>query len=279
MAAEGATKTDFHHRGDRAGWGYNHSSCLSCTQCLSGMDTYCESRAMYGDADLDQGSLSTHYIGRESFLFHIPDNMPNEIAAPLMCGGATVFNALTLHNIKPMDRVGIIGVGGLGHLAIQFAAKMGCETVVFSGSDSKKEEAKGFGASEFYATKGFKSADELLKAMGGKKLDQLMVTTSHVPDWDMWLPIIRNGGILCPVSVSPGKFEIPYTPLIMQGLIVWSTLVADRLTHRKMLEFAARHGVKPVIQKFKFGKEGIEEAFKVLEGGKMRYRGVLVMEG
>lgn len=243
------------------------------------MDTYCEQRAIYGAADLDQGSLATHYIGRESFLFRIPDNMTNEVAAPLMCGGATVFNALSLHGVKSTDRVGIIGVGGLGHLAIQFAAKMGCETIVFSGTDSKKEEAIEFGATEFYATKSYSTADELLNAMGGKKLDQLLVTTSFVPDWNMWLPVIRNGGILCPISVSSGQFEIPYTPLIMQGLVVWGTLVADRLTHKRMLEFAARHGIQPVIQRFQFGKEGIEEAFGVLESGKMRYRGVLAVEG
>ena len=114
---------------------------------------------MYGVSELDQGSIATAGIWREAFLFKIPDNMTDEVAAPLMCGGATVFTALTQYQIKPTDRVGIVGIGGLGHLAIQFAAKMGCEVTVFSGTDSKKEEAQRLGASSFYATKDVKKLD------------------------------------------------------------------------------------------------------------------------
>ena len=96
---------------------------------------------MYGMGDFHIGSFASHAVWRESYLFKIPENIANEYAAPLQCGGATVFNALEMYGTRPTDRVGIIGVGGLGHLTIQFAAKMGCEVVVFSGTDSKKEEA------------------------------------------------------------------------------------------------------------------------------------------
>lgn len=130
---------------------------------------------MYGGADLDQGSLGSHAVWKEDFLFHIPDAIADEYAAPLMCGGATVFNALRMYDSQPTDRIGIIGMGGLGHLAIQFAAKMGCEVVVFSGTDSKKQEAMQLGATGFYATKGVQELSI------GKPLDRLLVTTSFVP--------------------------------------------------------------------------------------------------
>ena len=120
-----------------------------------------------------------------------------------MCGGATVFNALHHHGVTSTDRVGVIGVGGLGHLAIQFAAKMGCGVVVFSGSDSKKEEAKKLGAEEFYAFKGVKTGEELLTKMGGRKVDVLMVTASQQPDWEVYQGVIENGGMILVSLPSP----------------------------------------------------------------------------
>ncbi|KAI9750300.1 MAG: hypothetical protein M1835_001414 [Candelina submexicana] len=139
--------------GDRIGWGYEHDSCGRFQQCLSGHEQYCAKRHMYGMTEFDQGSLASHAVWREAFLFKIPDAMASEDAAPLMCDGATVFAPLHAF-VKSSDRVGIIGVGGLGHLAIQFAAKMGCEVVVFSGTDSKREEATKIGAPEFVPMKG-----------------------------------------------------------------------------------------------------------------------------
>jgi D-arabinose 1-dehydrogenase-like Zn-dependent alcohol dehydrogenase len=166
----------FLKKGDRVGWGYEHDSCGHCQQCLTGKETFCEERAMYGEADLDQGSFASHAVWREAFLFQIPDNISDKDAAPLMCGGATVFNALKMYDIQPTDRVGVMGVGGLGHLAIQFADKMGCDVVVFSGTESKKEEATKLGAKEFVAMKGKKELD-----LQGKKINCLLVTTSAQP--------------------------------------------------------------------------------------------------
>lgn len=162
-------------KGDRVGWGYEHDSCGHCEWCLTGRETFCPERAMYGEADLDQGSFASGAVWKESFLFKVPDNITDKEAAPLMCGGATVFNALKMYNIQPTDRVGVMGVGGLGHLAIQFASKMGCDVVVFSGTDSKKEEAMKLGAHEFVAMKGKNEINI------GKQLNCLLVTTSAQP--------------------------------------------------------------------------------------------------
>ncbi|KAF2753524.1 GroES-like protein [Pseudovirgaria hyperparasitica] len=259
-------------KGDRVGWGYVHDTCGECEHCLTGMDTFCWSRAMYGEADLDQGSFGTGAVWREAFLFKVPDSIADEHAAPLQCGGATVFGALEIHNVKSTDRVGIIGVGGLGHLAIQFASKKGCDVVVFSGTESKKDEAMELGASSFYAMKDKKPGDTDI----GRPLDALIVTASALPDWSLYIPLLNRGAKIFPLSVAEGDFAIPHMQMMSNGLVIQNSLVAPRLVHQRMLEFAAHHGIKPMVEKFEMSEKGIEEAMEKLDAGKLRYRAVLL---
>lgn len=262
-------------KGDRVGFGYLHDSCGRCEQCLTGTETFCPERVMYGMGNFHIGSFASHSVWREAYLFKIPDSIPNEYAAPLMCGGATVFNALEMYGVRPTDRIGIVGVGGLGHLAIQFAASMGCEVVVFSGTDSKKEEAMKLGAMEFYAMKGVSRPEDLRKI---KPINQLLITTSAKPDYALYSSILAPGATVFPLSVAEGNFEFPYMPLLLTGVRVQGSLVAARAIQNKMLQFAAVHNIKPIIEKFPLNKEGIEKAFEHLDHGEMRYRGVLVAQ-
>ncbi|KAJ4299133.1 hypothetical protein N0V90_004377 [Kalmusia sp. IMI 367209] len=257
-------------KGDRVGWGYAHDSCGHCEWCLTGKEQYCPDRKMYGDSDLDQGSFASHGVWREAFLFKIPDALSDFDAAPLMCGGATVFNALKGNGIQSTDRVGIMGVGGLGHLAIQFASKMGCDVVVLSGTDSKKEEALKLGAKDFIATKGKSDIDV------GRKIDVLLVTTSFMPDWKVIMPTLAPTATIIPLTVSDGDFSIPQLPLILGGYTIQGVAVSARAVHRQMLAFAALHDIKPIVMKFPMSEDGIEDAMGTLRDGKMRYRGVLV---
>lgn len=264
---------------------------------------------MYGSADLDQGSFASHAVWREAFLFKLPDELSDEDCAPMyvmtytfvflyafyhllfsflspdvlvsmrrlanrtpqyrMCGGATVWNALTAYDARPTETVGVVGVGGLGHLAIQFAAKFGCRVVVFSGTDSKKEEALRLGAHEFIATKG----QTELKV--SQKLDRLLVTTSAQPDWKLYMSVMNPGSVIHPLSVSSGDFSIPYGPLIGQGITVQGSVVAPRQIHKDMLKFAALHQIKPVIQEFPLSEAGIKDAMDKLEKGEVHFRAVL----
>lgn len=257
-------------KGDRVGWGYVHNTCGHCEQCLKGSETYCPERAMYGSADTDLGSFALGTVWREAFLFQIPEGLSDEDAAPLMCGGATVFNALHAYDVQPTETVGVLGVGGLGHLAIQFAAKMGANVVVLSGSDSKKDEALRLGAKEFIAMKGAKE----LKPH--RPLDRVLVTTSAQPDWSLIVPILAPGATIHPLSVAEGDFAIPYMPLLLNGITVQGSVVAPRYIHRRMLDFAALHQIKPVIEKFPMTESGINEAVSKLQDGKLHFRGVLV---
>jgi len=256
--------------GDRAGWGYLHDACLRCAQCMSGNEMYCSKRAVYGEADFDQGACATHAVWKGEFLFHIPDAISSSDAAPLMCAGATVFSVLEMYGVRPTDRVGVVGIGGLGHLAIQFAAKMGCDVVVFSSTDSKKAEALSLGAMEFYATKGVEKLEI------GRPVDHFIVTASMNPNWSLYLPILAPMATIYPLTVAGGEFAIPHMGLISRGFRVQGSACASRGVHTKMLEFAALHSIKPIVQEFPLTLLGIEEAIGKLDKGQIRYRAVLV---
>ncbi|KAI5782322.1 chaperonin 10-like protein [Peziza echinospora] len=256
--------------GDSVGWGYQHNACLNCKQCLTGRETLCPQRQFFGTHDLDQGSFGTSAVWKANFLFKLPASLSREYAAPLMCGGATVYSALASFGARPSHTVGILGIGGLGHLAIQFAAKMGCRVVVFSSSEDKRAEAMRLGASEFVATKGKTDIAAECSAV-----DHLLVCASFTPDWTVYLPIMAPGGTIYPLTVSHGDLTIPYMPLIRNELKIQGSLVASRQIHRDMLQFAALHKIQPVIEKFHMDVEGIETCMGRLRDGKIRYRGVL----
>ncbi|PWY65060.1 GroES-like protein [Aspergillus eucalypticola CBS 122712] len=254
--------------GDRVGWGYGHGSCRQCKYCLRGEELYCNQREIYGESNLDQGSFAHAAVWPEDFLYKIPDELSNAEAAPLMCAGSAVFSPLHKFNVRPIERVGVIGVGGLGHLAIQFAAKMGCEVVVLSTTESKRAEAMRLGASEFHAFKTAPPAMELL--------DHLLVTSGQQPNWESIFQIMAPGGTIYALTVDMGEINFPYLPLVMKALRIQGSLPAARGSQQEMLRFAARQLVKPIVMTFPLTTSGIEEAMETLRQGKMRYRGVLV---
>lgn len=168
---------------------------------------------------------------------------------------------------------------------------MGCDVVVLSGSDRKKDEAMKLGAKQFIATKDAKE----LKVE--RPLDRLLVTTSAQPEWEKLVPIMASNAIIHPISLAEGNFSIPYSkhvmlsciigssrlttlavPLILNGWTVQGSVVASRHVHKKMLEFAALHKIAPIVERFPMTAKGIEEAMGKLENGSMRYRGVLIPE-
>jgi len=161
--------------GDRVGMGWFHKFCGYCDACLSGAQNQCANRTEFGTSDTDQGCFGTAAAWDISTLYKVPDEIASEHAGPLMCGGATVWSPLYDFGLKAGSRVGVLGVGGLGHLAIQFASKMGMEVVVFSGTESKRQQAMELGASEFHVTTDGKFD-------GVDKVHALLITTNVAPD-------------------------------------------------------------------------------------------------
>lgn len=263
----------FLKKGDRVGWGYATDCCGRCLDCLRGEDIFCERRALYGQRNLDQGSFASRAVWREAFLAPVPDGMSDVDAAPLQCAGATVFTAL--YDVKATDTVGIMGVGGLGHLAIQFANKIGCRVVVISGSDRKREQAMKLGAHRFIAMKEGASGEQEGETW---LLNRLLVTTSAQPDWEHILPMMAPRSRIFPLSVSQGNLEIPYMPLILWGIAIQGSITSTRAVHREMLIFAARHKITPMTETFPMTEAGIAEAVDKLESGKVHYKAVLMPE-
>jgi len=262
--------------GDRVGFGWCHASCGKCEECISGNGCHCRvDRHEFGKHELDQGGFASHAIWQEDFLYPIPDGMSFEDAAPMMCAGITVFAPMARHGLQPTDRVGVVGIGALGHLAIQFAAKMGCEVVAFSGSESKREEAMEFGASEFVVTpRG--SAQKI--TMKGKPLNHLFVTTSALPKSEGWQPFIdlmASFGTIYPVTVDLGDISFPALPALLKSLAFRPCAHGSRLMMLQMLKFAVRHDIKAKIERLPLNEDGLVAAQERLLKGGVKYKVVM----
>lgn len=225
----------------------------------------------FGMGDTDQGSFGTGAVWKEQCLFHIPDSMASDVAAPLLCAGITVFSPLTRYGLKSTDVVGVVGIGGLGHLALQFAKALGCEVIALSGSEDKKKEALKLGATHFVATKGVKDL------VVPRKINHLLVTTSQMPDWKQYESILAPMASIYPLTVADfeTKLEINFMSFLLTGRKFIGSTVPPKIVYMQMLEFAALHDIKPVIDPFPLTKQGVEDSFKKLDEGNMRYRGVL----
>lgn len=192
--------------GDRAGGGFHRDSCGVCKYCLTGHDIYCDKRVIMGEGDYDNGTFGKFYVGKETYVHKIPDGIPSAEAGPLQCAGATVYSAL-VNNVKANQRVGIMGIGGLGHLGIQFASKLGADVVVFSTTADKEAEAKGFGANEFVLN------SELDKLSA--PVDVLILTANKYPDWDKYVL-----SFLKEVCINNASRLLVKTVLARQGTII-----------------------------------------------------------
>ncbi|KAH8726676.1 chaperonin 10-like protein [Phaeosphaeriaceae sp. PMI808] len=197
-------------KGDRVGWGYQHSSCGTCQKCLSEDEIFCPDRKIYGESDLDQGAFASQAIWKETFLFKLPDGLTDVEAAPLMCAGSTVYFALKSAGVSLGNRVGVFGLGGLGHLAIQFAVNQGCNVSVFSETEGKGDDAIQFGAEEFHFVK-----DSSKTGYQGEPLHTLLVTTSFPAGKDIDF-LLYPGLILRRLALSSESYGSERTNLLPQ---------------------------------------------------------------
>ena len=231
-------------------------------------------RSQYGDHDFNEGGFSNFAVKNEDFVFPLPDGLSTEDAAPLMCAGMTVFTPIVRYNFKPTDRIGVVGIGALGHLAIQFASKTGSDVVAFSQTEAKKAEALSFGARTFISTAGKKD----LK-LEGKPIDHLLVCTSQLPeDWLPYIGVMATYGTIYVLTVSLGNVSYPALPALKKDLAFRISTGASTLIYRQMFDFAVLHGVRPQIEKFPLTPQGIAEARAKMEKGGVRYKAVMEVQ-
>ncbi|MGH9585051.1 MAG: NADPH-dependent aldehyde reductase Ahr [Bryobacteraceae bacterium] len=252
--------------GQTVGLGWNSGSCLHCRPCLTGDQNMCESLEQTIVARY--GAFGTRVRCHWCWATPIPEGVDPAKAGPLFCGGITVFNPLVQFDVKPTDRVGVIGVGGLGHLAIQFLNKWGCHVTAFTTSVSKADEARKMGA---HAVLNTHSQDELGKAAGSFNF---IISTAAASELDLnpYLSALAPKGRLHLVGVVP-QITVGMFPLLVGQRSISASPSGAPATVMTMLDFCARHKVAPITEEFPMSKAN--EALAHLEAGKARYRIVL----
>jgi uncharacterized zinc-type alcohol dehydrogenase-like protein len=214
------------------------------------------------------GGFAEYVRSHWSWAIPIPEGMDLSKAGPLLCGGITVFSPIFLSNLKPTDSVGVIGIGGLGHLAIKFLKHWGCDVIAFSSNPSKKDEILSMGANKVINSKD----SEELKSVSGK-LKFILNTTNVSLDWDSYLTALSPKGKLHTVGAVLEPMQIPAFSLIMGDKSVGGSPIGSPEIIRIMLDFCNRHNIYPNVEEFPM--EEVNEAIEHLEQGKARYRIVL----
>lgn len=251
--------------GQRVGVGWNAGSCLHCRSCRAGNLHLCAQAqaTIIGHT----GGFASHLRSHWMWAIPLPDGLDVAEAGPLLCGGITVFNPLVMH-ARPTSRVGVVGIGGLGHMAVKFAAAYGCEVTAFTSSASKFEEARGFGAHHVVSSRDAQAIAQL-----GGSLDLLIVTVNVTLDWPALLNTLGPEGRLHIVGAVLEPLAIPAMSLIVGQRAVSGSPTGSPVAIETMLEFAARHNVLPQTEHFPMSR--VNAALAHLETGQARYRIVL----
>ncbi len=252
--------------GQRVGLGWQANSCGQCEWCTRGMENLCPDSV--ATCVHRHGGYAERVRANARFVIPIPVSLDSERAAPLLCGGITVYNPMRTHGINPSSRVGIVGIGGLGHLAVQFARVFGAEVTAFSTSAAKEGEARGLGAHHFVNTRESKA----MKEVAGT-LDFILSTINADQDWGVYIQTLRPTGTLCFVGVPPSPVAVQAFPLIAGLRSISGNNTGSPHQLREMLDVAARHGVHAQTESFPMAKAN--EAIEKVKKNKVRYRAVL----
>ena len=251
--------------GQRVGVGWYSGSDMYCHECMSGNHHLCPQvqPTIIGH----RGGFATHIRAHWAWVFPLPEKLNFAEAGPLLCGGVTVFAPLAMY-AKPTDRIGIIGIGGLGHMGVKFAAAYGCDVTAFTSSESKFDEAKGFGAT----TPSRLKTPRRSKNLAGS-FDLLISTVNVKLDWDAIIGTLAPNGRLHVVGAVLEPIPVAAFSLILQQRSVSGSPTGSPVMIEAMLDFASRHNVLPQNEHFPMSK--INEAFARLASGKAHYRIVL----
>lgn len=264
--------------GQRVGVGAQIGACLECKQCKNGNEIYCPQwidtyGAQYPDGTKTQGGYSSHIRAHEYFVFPIPDALETNLAAPMLCAGITVFSPLVRNGAGPGKKVGIIGLGGLGHFGVMLSAALGAETWAISRSDSKKEDAMKMGAHGYIAT-----ANEDWNKEHKLSFDLLICTANNSDNFDLssYLQALDVHGKFITVGLPEGGgFQVKAFDLLTNGCFMGSSHLGNRQEMIQMLELAAKSGVKSWIEEIPINEEGIHTAVEKLKRNEAKYRYVL----
>ncbi len=252
--------------GDRVGIGWFAGSCMACQPCLSGRHQLCGcgEQTIVGR----HGGFADRVFANWEWAIPLPDALNPLSAGPLFCGGITVFGPIVDFGVKPTDHVGVIGIGGLGHLALQFLNKWGCEVTAFTSTAAKADEARRLGAHHVIATH---DRAALQKCAG--KFDFILVTANVALDWDAYIAALAPDGRLHFVGAVLEPIPVAAFSLIGGRKSLSGSPLGSPSTVAKMLEFCARHDIAPVVESFPMHE--VNAALNHLKAGNARHRVVL----
>jgi alcohol/geraniol dehydrogenase (NADP+) len=256
------------HLGQRVGLGWHAGYCLTCNECLEGHHNLCSTSAptIVGR----HGGFAQTVRAQAISVAALPDSLAAREAGPLLCGGMAVYNPLVQWNLSPNASIAVIGIGGLGHLALKFGRAWGCEVTAFTSSAAKTEAAIRLGAHHT-----INSRDPQAIKSATRRFD-LILSTVNVPlDWNAYLATLKPRGRMHMLGAVTQPLDLNLIPMMFNQLSLSSSPVGSPATIKKMLSFAARHNITPVTEHYPIEK--VNDAMEHLESGKARYRIVLDM--
>lgn len=261
--------------GDRVGVGCMVNSCRECENCRAGLENYCAkgNTGTYASVDRDgsitQGGYATEVVVDKDFVLRIPESIPYEAAAPLLCAGITTYSPLAHWNAGPGKNVAVVGMGGLGHLAVKIAVAMGAEVTVLSQSLSKQSDGLAFGAAHYYAT----SDRETFRALAST-FDLIINTVSSAElDVNAYLKLLRLDGTMVNVGAPPEPLPVRMFTLFNNRRSFAGSTIGGIAETQEMLDFCAEHGVVPEVELI--SADQINEAYERVLRSDVRYRFVI----
>ncbi len=255
-----------HKVGDIVGLGWHADYCESCKSCDTGEHNLCSSAR--GTIIQRHGGFAEYVDASQTSVVALPKGLDMKTAGPLFCGGITVFNPLVQFDIKPTDKVAVIGIGGLGHIALQFLNAWGCDVTAFTSSDSKADEAKKMGAHHIINSR---EKEQIESAQG--RFDLIISTVNVKLDWNLYLSTLQPKGRLHFVGATLEPLDIGVFSLIGGQKSISGSPVGSPNTIETMLEFANQHNIQPLVEVFPMSQ--VNKALSHMKDGKARYRVVL----
>jgi len=263
--------------GDQVGVGCMVDSCQDCDQCHHGEEQYCRHgmTGTYGskdriDGEITQGGYSKHIVVREEFVLRIPAGLDMSRAAPILCAGITTFSPLRSWKVGPGSRVGVIGLGGLGHMAVKLAVAMGAEVTVLSRSDKKAEEARTLGANGILV-----SSDKSAMKAASASFDLIIDTVPVKHDVSPYSPLLDIDGTLVIVGQLGAMDEFVAAPLVLGRRRVAGSLIGGIKETQEVLDFCAEHDIHPICEIIR--PDQVNDAYAVMSKGDIAHRYVMDM--